>query len=146
MAIHWASFALTDGSGTGSYLQPASASAAPTMTTDVVSRIADPTRILGAPRRRTRPALADAGALRCDAAAALHAIVKPVCCGGRGVHDLPQTAGPLIAGWTRACGRRRMPGTRNAPGGDVSTLLISHPCFVRHQTPLGHPERPDRMR
>lgn len=28
----------------------------------------------------------------------------------------------------------------------MSTLLISHPCFVRHQTPLGHPERPDRMR
>jgi acetoin utilization deacetylase AcuC-like enzyme len=28
----------------------------------------------------------------------------------------------------------------------VSTLFISHPCFVRHQTPPGHPERPDRIR
>jgi acetoin utilization deacetylase AcuC-like enzyme len=28
----------------------------------------------------------------------------------------------------------------------LSTLLISHPCFVRHQTPPGHPERPDRIR
>ncbi len=28
----------------------------------------------------------------------------------------------------------------------MSTLFISHPCFVRHQTPPGHPERPDRIR
>lgn len=35
---------------------------------------------------------------------------------------------------------------QNAPGGAVSTLLISHPCYVRHQTPMGHPERPDRIR
>ncbi|MHB2169626.1 histone deacetylase family protein [Alsobacter sp. R-9] len=28
----------------------------------------------------------------------------------------------------------------------MSTLYISHPCFVRHQTPPGHPERPDRIR
>jgi acetoin utilization deacetylase AcuC-like enzyme len=28
----------------------------------------------------------------------------------------------------------------------VSTLLLSHPVFLEHQTPLGHPERPDRMR
>ena len=28
----------------------------------------------------------------------------------------------------------------------MNTLLISHPCFVEHVTPLGHPERPDRMR
>src|SRR5690242_15544651 len=28
----------------------------------------------------------------------------------------------------------------------VSTLFISHPCFVRHLTPAGHPERPDRIR
>jgi acetoin utilization deacetylase AcuC-like enzyme len=33
-----------------------------------------------------------------------------------------------------------------SPGGTVSTLFITHPCFVRHQTPLGHPERPDRIR
>lgn len=32
------------------------------------------------------------------------------------------------------------------PGDAVSTLYISHPCFVRHQTPAGHPERPDRIR
>ena len=31
-------------------------------------------------------------------------------------------------------------------GGGVSTLFITHPCFVRHQTPPGHPERPDRIR
>ena len=28
----------------------------------------------------------------------------------------------------------------------MSTLYISHPCFLRHQTPPGHPERPDRVR
>jgi len=28
----------------------------------------------------------------------------------------------------------------------LSTLLISHPCFVRHDTGYGHPERADRMR
>jgi acetoin utilization deacetylase AcuC-like enzyme len=28
----------------------------------------------------------------------------------------------------------------------MSTLLISHPCFVEHDTGPGHPERPDRMR
>ncbi|MCZ8100312.1 MAG: histone deacetylase family protein [Alsobacter sp.] len=28
----------------------------------------------------------------------------------------------------------------------MSTLYISHPCFLLHQTPPGHPERPDRMR
>jgi len=28
----------------------------------------------------------------------------------------------------------------------VSTLYISHPCFLQHQTPPGHPERPDRIR
>jgi hypothetical protein len=28
----------------------------------------------------------------------------------------------------------------------LSTLLISHPCFARHQTPPGHPERPERIR
>ncbi|WP_293866624.1 histone deacetylase family protein [uncultured Alsobacter sp.] len=28
----------------------------------------------------------------------------------------------------------------------MSTLYISHPCFVRHLTPAGHPERPDRIR
>ena len=27
-----------------------------------------------------------------------------------------------------------------------STLLVSHPCFASHQTPPGHPERPDRIR
>jgi acetoin utilization deacetylase AcuC-like enzyme len=26
------------------------------------------------------------------------------------------------------------------------TLLITHPCFVEHDTGYGHPERPDRMR
>ncbi|MCP8939071.1 histone deacetylase family protein [Alsobacter sp. SYSU M60028] len=28
----------------------------------------------------------------------------------------------------------------------MSTLYVTHPCFVRHLTPPGHPERPDRMR
>ena len=28
----------------------------------------------------------------------------------------------------------------------MSTLLVTHPCFVGHQTPSGHPERPDRIR
>jgi acetoin utilization deacetylase AcuC-like enzyme len=28
----------------------------------------------------------------------------------------------------------------------MSTLLITHPCFVEHDTGVGHPERPDRMR
>ncbi len=28
----------------------------------------------------------------------------------------------------------------------MSTLLITHPCFVLHDTGAGHPERPDRMR
>jgi acetoin utilization deacetylase AcuC-like enzyme len=28
----------------------------------------------------------------------------------------------------------------------VSTLLISHPCYLAHETPEGHPERPDRIR
>ncbi len=28
----------------------------------------------------------------------------------------------------------------------MSTLLLSHPLFLEHLTPLGHPERPDRLR
>ena len=28
----------------------------------------------------------------------------------------------------------------------MSTLLITHACFVGHDTGPGHPERPDRMR
>ena len=28
----------------------------------------------------------------------------------------------------------------------MSTLLLTHPCFLEHDTGLGHPERPDRMR
>jgi acetoin utilization deacetylase AcuC-like enzyme len=28
----------------------------------------------------------------------------------------------------------------------MATLLITHPCFVEHDTGPGHPERPDRMR
>ena len=28
----------------------------------------------------------------------------------------------------------------------MSTLLITHPMFLEHLTPLGHPERPDRLR
>jgi acetoin utilization deacetylase AcuC-like enzyme len=28
----------------------------------------------------------------------------------------------------------------------MATLLITHPCFVNHDTGFGHPERPDRMR
>ncbi len=28
----------------------------------------------------------------------------------------------------------------------MATLLITHPCFVDHDTGRGHPERPDRMR
>jgi acetoin utilization deacetylase AcuC-like enzyme len=29
---------------------------------------------------------------------------------------------------------------------DMSTLLISHPACLEHLTPLGHPERPERLR
>lgn len=32
------------------------------------------------------------------------------------------------------------------PGAVLSTLYISHPCFLDHLTPIGHPERPDRLR
>src|SRR5580704_16281037 len=28
----------------------------------------------------------------------------------------------------------------------MSTLLISHPACLEHLTPMGHPERPDRLR
>jgi len=28
----------------------------------------------------------------------------------------------------------------------MTTLLLTHPCFVDHDTGQGHPERPDRMR
>jgi acetoin utilization deacetylase AcuC-like enzyme len=28
----------------------------------------------------------------------------------------------------------------------MTTLLLTHPCFVEHDTGIGHPERPDRMR
>jgi acetoin utilization deacetylase AcuC-like enzyme len=28
----------------------------------------------------------------------------------------------------------------------MATLLVTHPCFVHHDTGYGHPERPDRMR
>jgi acetoin utilization deacetylase AcuC-like enzyme len=28
----------------------------------------------------------------------------------------------------------------------MTTLLVTHPCFVNHVTGYGHPERPDRMR
>ena len=28
----------------------------------------------------------------------------------------------------------------------MTTLYISHPCFLAHETPPGHPERPDRLR
>jgi acetoin utilization deacetylase AcuC-like enzyme len=28
----------------------------------------------------------------------------------------------------------------------MTTLLITHPCFLEHDTGYGHPERPDRMR
>lgn len=28
----------------------------------------------------------------------------------------------------------------------MTTLLVTHPCFVNHDTGPGHPERPDRMR
>jgi acetoin utilization deacetylase AcuC-like enzyme len=28
----------------------------------------------------------------------------------------------------------------------MTTLLLTHPCFVQHDTGPGHPERPDRMR
>jgi acetoin utilization deacetylase AcuC-like enzyme len=28
----------------------------------------------------------------------------------------------------------------------MPTLLLTHPCFVEHDTGVGHPERPDRMR
>src|SRR5581483_149569 len=28
----------------------------------------------------------------------------------------------------------------------MTTLLLTHPCFLEHDTGPGHPERPDRMR
>jgi acetoin utilization deacetylase AcuC-like enzyme len=28
----------------------------------------------------------------------------------------------------------------------MTTLLLTHPCFLEHDTGVGHPERPDRMR
>ena len=28
----------------------------------------------------------------------------------------------------------------------MTTLLVTHPCFLNHLTGPGHPERPDRMR
>src|ERR1700704_5053950 len=28
----------------------------------------------------------------------------------------------------------------------MTTLLLTHPCFLEHDTGAGHPERPDRMR
>ena len=28
----------------------------------------------------------------------------------------------------------------------MTTLLISHPACLQHLTPMGHPERPDRLR
>ncbi len=28
----------------------------------------------------------------------------------------------------------------------MTTLIVSHPCFLAHRTPAGHPERPDRLR
>lgn len=28
----------------------------------------------------------------------------------------------------------------------MATLFVHHPCFVEHLTPVGHPERPDRLR
>src|SRR6266446_9678070 len=28
----------------------------------------------------------------------------------------------------------------------MTTLLITHPACLKHLTPLGHPERPDRLR
>src|SRR5262245_51411273 len=28
----------------------------------------------------------------------------------------------------------------------MTTLLLTHPCFLGHDTGPGHPERPDRMR
>ena len=28
----------------------------------------------------------------------------------------------------------------------MSTIYITHPTFMKHKTPEGHPERPDRMR
>ena len=31
-------------------------------------------------------------------------------------------------------------------GPAMTTLLLTHPCFVEHDTGPGHPERPDRMR
>ena len=37
------------------------------------------------------------------------------------------------------------PRTRNGPA-RMATLLLTHPAFIRHDTGLGHPERPDRMR
>ncbi len=32
------------------------------------------------------------------------------------------------------------------PARAMPTLLITHPCFIEHDTGPGHPERPDRMR
>jgi hypothetical protein len=63
-------------------------------------------------------------------------------------HDARQRFGNTKAdGRCAALGRELTARTKTARAGDaVSTLYISHPCFLLHQTPAGHPERPDRMR
>src|SRR5262245_21534279 len=40
----------------------------------------------------------------------------------------------------------RLPAALQPPRLPMTTLLITHPSFVEHDTGLGHPERPDRMR
>jgi acetoin utilization deacetylase AcuC-like enzyme len=35
---------------------------------------------------------------------------------------------------------------RNFGGSDLTTLLLHHAAFLEHLTPVGHPERPDRLR
>ena len=45
-----------------------------------------------------------------------------------------------ISAWTAA------PGGSDTIESFLSTLLITHACFVGHDSSPGHPERPDRMR
>lgn len=47
---------------------------------------------------------------------------------------------------SRPLGTAAKPAFRAKFDGNMTTLLISHPSFLNHDTGPGHPERPDRMR
>jgi acetoin utilization deacetylase AcuC-like enzyme len=50
-----------------------------------------------------------------------------------------------IGGIDGVAARGRYP-SRSVPGLPLATLLFHHPAFLDHLTPVGHPERPDRLR